>query len=222
MEENKKRGNVLTIVLVVLLLIAVGVICYLLGSNNANENNQNNSSNVSEEKENNQDSGNNTNVEEENTIIPVSYTPKCTEVTEPLVTDIEVTKYNNIVEYIQEQQNVQITLSYCKDSDSIEGVNYTLTDSEKNMALNEIKNSNYYMETGGVGGGACVPDVYINYERNNTQYVLKYWGHVMSSDDGNIYKILDESMNETQYNSPCAYMTDTLGSTINDIIKYER
>lgn len=49
MEDKNNVSNTLKIILVVLLLIAVGVICYLLGSNNTDENSQNKENNVTEE-----------------------------------------------------------------------------------------------------------------------------------------------------------------------------
>lgn len=201
--ENKSNNNVLTIILIVLLVIAVGVIGYLLGSKGSTDNDQNN------------------NPENDTNIISTSYTPKCNSNQLNLQVDIDDTQYNNIFDYIEEQQNIKVNLSYCSDSDDVEGVNYTLTEAEKTKALNEMKNNNHYVETGGLGGGACVPTVEIKYERNNKQYVLKYWGHIMDSNDGNIYKILDKSISTIQIEDSCGYLIETLGSTINNITKYE-
>lgn len=220
MEEKKNKSNILTIVLVVLLLIAVGVICYLLGSSNTNKNNQNNSGNISEEKENNEVSDDNKK-EEETKITPVSYSPKCVEENQSsLQTDIDETKYDNVFEYIKEQQNINIKLSYCIDGD-IETPDYILNETEKNNALNEI--SSHYIENAGLGGGPCVPTTEISYTRNNNSYFVKYNGHVMSSNDGNIYKIIDKSVTISQSSQEaCHYFVQSLGSTINNITKYER
>lgn len=200
MMENKRNNNVLIIVLVTLLFIAVCVICYLLGSNNVKENNK---------------------PQEEINITPTSYIPKCNNNQQNLQVNIDDTQYNNIFDYIKGQQNVKINLLYCSNSEDAERVNYTLTEAEKIRALNEMKDNNHYVETDGLGGGACVPTVEIKYERNNKQYVLKYWGHIMDSNDGNIYKILDKSISATQIQDSCGYLIETLGSTINNIIKYE-
>lgn len=220
MEAKKNNSKILTIILVVLLLIAVGVICYLLGSNNnTNKNNQNNGNNITEEeKENN---SNNT-TQEETTTKPVSYSPKCNNKTENLELNIDENKYNNIIEYIKEQKNVEIGLWYCSDFDDINGVNYTLSETEKNKAINELSNSKYYMEDIETGGGACVPTTKISYTRNNKQYFVEYWGHIMSSNDGNIYKIIDKSVTNSFTQEYCKYQISTIGSTINNITKYER
>ena len=213
MEENKKRSNVLTIILFVLLLIAVGVICYLLGSNSA-KNNNNNNNNPTEEKENN---SNNTT---ENVITPVSYSPKCVEDSQAsLKVDIDETKYNSVVDYIKIQQDVKIELSYCV-GDEIEQINYILNETEKNSTLSEI--GSHYIENTGLGGGACVPTTKISYTRNNNSYFIEYWGYVMSSNDGNIYKIIDKTVTVPQSTQDsCHYFIQSLGPTVNNITKYE-
>lgn len=212
MEENKNRGNVLTIILFVLLLVAVGVIGYLLGSNSDKENVDNNNNNLSSTEE------------KENTITPVSYSPKCSKnVEDNLQVDIDENKYNNVIDYIKDQDNVKISLWYCSNSEDIESMNYTLSEIEKDKALNELLNSNHYMEDLETGGGACVPTITISYTRNDKQYFVKYWGKIIEScNDGNIYKIIDKSVTNNFTQEYCMYQISTLGTTINDIIKYER
>lgn len=222
MEEKKNNGNLLTIILFILLLIAVGVICYLLGSNSAKDNDNISNNNPTQEKENNKESENNPTEEKENAITPVSYTPKCKNNKETLEVNIDDAKYNNVVEYIKDQKNIKISLWYCSNIDDIEGVNYTLTEIEKNVALNEILNSKHHMEDIEVGGGACVPTTKISYARNDKQYFVEYSGHIMSSNDGNIYKIIDKSVTNTYTQEYCQYQISSLGSTINNVIKYER
>lgn len=230
MEEKKNKNNILTIVLVVLLLIVVGVICYLLGINDVNENNQNNNGNVSEEKENNQDSENNPMIEEETSITPVGYTPKCSDSQtqqKNLLVDIDETKYINISEYIQKQKNVKINISYCKvinsSTDEVKDAQYQLTDTEKNNVLAEMKNSTFEIKSSGIGG-MCQPTLRITYEKNNNQYYIEYTRFyeqlfAMNSDDGNIYKILDKtvenSLSEPQY---CLYVFDNLSNYANSLI----
>ncbi|MBQ9072085.1 MAG: hypothetical protein IJY25_02900 [Bacilli bacterium] len=228
--EEKKNNNILTIVLFVLLLIAVGVIGYLFGSNNAKDNNNNNGGNTTEEKENNQDESNNVD-EEENIITPVSYTPKCANDNQQnLQVDIDENQYNNIVEYISNQQNVKITLNYCDENSEteIDGVahfdlaEYTLSDSEKNSALSELVNKSHGLGSGGLGGGPCVPFTTISYTRNNNSYFIKYWGNIVSDcNDGNIYKIIDKTATTPESQEYCHYSIESLGSTINNITKYE-
>jgi len=216
MEENKKRGNVLTIILFILLVIAVGVICYLLGSNSV-KNSDNNNDIPTEEKDNNS----NPTTEQEKPITPVDYSPKCVEDNQSnLQTDIDETEYNNVNEYIKTQQNVKIKLSYCV-GDEIEQTDYVLNETEKNSALSEI--SSHYIENTGLGGGPCVPTTEISYIRNSKSFFVKYWGNVMSSNDGNIYKIIDKTATIPQPSQDaCHYFVQSLGSTINNITKYER
>lgn len=216
MEEKKNSSNVLTIILFVLLVIAVGVICYLLGSNNTNENNLNNDNNITEEKENN---------ESESTITPFSYTPKCPQ-QENLMVDIDDTKYDSIVKYIQEQKNVKISIKYCETFEeepmNFEEAIYELTDEEKNQVLNEIKSSVVDITASGVGG-VCVPTLEINYERNNKQYYISYYQlFAMSSNDGNIFKITDKlvrniATEEDITRFGCLYNFNNLSNTASSI-----
>lgn len=217
--EEKKNNNLLIIILFVLLLIAVGVICFLLGSNSVKDNNQNNGSSVTEEKENNEDSQNNNNIKEEteNTITPVSYTPKCNSNNTNYLVDIDETKYNNISEYIQDQDNVKLIINYFLVAEGDEK-EYILTDSEKNSVLDEMKNSTFSIIESGFGG-AGISSFKIQYERNNKQYCLSFWGKsVMYSEDGNIYKILDKSVDNTlTYQSECVYYFKNLSSSLTSL-----
>lgn len=223
MEENKNKNNVLTIILVVLLLIAVGVICYLLGSNSVKDSDNKNNEKLTEEKDDNKQ-------DNETSIIPVSYSPKCSDSQtqqQNLLVDIDETKYNNIFEYVQEQKNVKILVNHCKvdeshpnaDNNGFVNGTYELTDSEEEIVINEMKNSQFGIAESGIGG-ACVSGLEITYERNNKEYYISYWGlFAMSSNDGNIYKILDKSVNNTlsepQY---CLYYFNNLSSTANSIL----
>lgn len=234
MEEKKNKSNMLTIILIVLLLIAVGVIFYLLGINNTNENNQNNENNITEEeKQNNQDSENNTNVEEENTITPVSYSPKCSDSQtkqKNLLVDIDETKYNNISEYIQAQKNISITITSCEGDENNPNADelgmvwkkYILTESQKNTVLNSIKDSSYKISNDGIGG-VCVSSFEINYERKDKIYSVSFWGYFhLSSDDGNIYKIIDKTVTNTlEQPEYCIYdfanLEDRIVSLVNEL-----
>lgn len=214
MEQCKKNNNMLTIILFILLLIAVEVICYLLGSNNSNADNKNKQNNITEE-----NNHTNKSEEDEKVITPTNYNPKCNSENKSYLTDIDETKYNNIVEYIKEQKNVQIILSYCKSFETYEYADYTLTEDEKNSVLNEMKNSSFKISQADVGG-AGVSSLKISYERNNSQYYISYWGlHIMKSNDGNIYKILDKSTNNTLSEPQlCFYGFSNLSSTAKALV----
>ena len=227
MEERKNKSNVLIIILFILLLIAVGIICYLLGSSSAKESDKNNSTNQTEQKENSETSNDNLN-EEEIQINPTAYTPKCVDSfvkSEKVFTDIDETKYNNIIEYIKEQQNVEITLTYCDDNpkteDLLETTTYKLTNSEMDIVFNEIANSKYNIVLSELGG-ACVDSLKITYERKNNKYEVFYYQlFAMHSNDGNIYKILDKSVNNTlpeEEREYCGYFFDNLSNTATSIM----
>lgn len=216
-QENKKRYNPLTIVLFVFLLVAVGVIGYLIGSNSVKDNN------VKENKV----EENNKVVEEKINIEPVNYSPKCNNVSaqeKTLMSDIDSSKYDSIFEYIEEQKNVTVLINYHKGDLNVQngvvsGV-YELTEEEKNIVFNEMKNSKIEIATAGIGG-AYISSLEIKYERNNKEYFVSFWGFfAMSSDDGNIYKIIDESINNTLEDSQnCLYSFDNLSSTAKSITK---
>lgn len=222
MEEKKNKSNLLTIILVILLIIAVGVICYLLGSNNTNDNIQNNNTNVEEKEENNQSdvTADEESKDEEVEIQPTSYIPKCSNSQTPqnLLVDIDESKYNNISEYIQLQDDVQLSITYCKDG-TYDSLTYNLSDLEKNNVLNEMKSSVVSIEKDGIGG-ACVPSLKINYKRNNKEYYVSYYGtSAMTSDDGNIYKIFDKSVNNTLSEpSSCLYYFNNLSNTATSLM----
>jgi len=221
MEEKKNIGNVLTIILVFLLLIAVGTIGYFIGSNKTKENNLNNNEIKEEDKQ-----------EDEviDEITPVAYTPKCVDSSAKenvLMTDIDDTKYNNIVEYIQEQENVKVLINHCKYDENNVAANeygfvagtYELTKLEQKNVFNEIKNSIFEITQSGIGG-ACVSDLEITYERNNKKYYILYYQlFAMTSNDGNIYKILDKTVNNTlEQPKDCLYHFDNLSNTANSIL----
>lgn len=232
MEERKNKSNILIIILFILLLIAVGIICYLLGSSSVKQS-DNNSENTTEQKENNETSNQNLN-EEETVIEPTAYTRKCIRNSTQqniLMADIDETKYNNVVEYIKHQENIKITVAYCDENSEkeIDGVahfdltEYVLTDSEKNNSLNEISNMKLSIGEGGIGGGPCVPITTISYKKNNSSYFVKYLGNILQeSNDGNIYKIIDKTSDAPQSQEYCFYYIESLGSTIDNITKYER
>lgn len=217
MEEKKNKSNILIIILFILLLIAVGIICYLLGSSSVKQN-DNNSENTTEQKENSETSDDNST--EESVITPTAYTPLCHHNNQQnLQVDIDETKYNDIVDYIQAQKNIEITLSYCDDDTATEDIeigSYTLNKSERNSVLKEMKNSDYYSSDEGIGG-VCVASMNISYERNSKKYEVNFYElfAMTSSNDGNIYKILDKNLSPMDF---CNYKFRNLSSTASSIL----
>jgi hypothetical protein len=57
-------------------------------------------------------------------------------------------------------------------------------------------------------------------ERKNKPYYVSYYGlFAMTSNDGNIYKIIDKSINNTLENPQvCLYNTNNLSSTASSIV----
>ena len=204
MEKNKKIVNILSFILIIIL---VGIIGYLLGSMSSKEDNN---KILSDEKDEIKE-------EEKNQITPVNYVPKCQEQTQSnLKVDIDETKYNDIIQYINEQQKVIVTLE-------IEGENskiHKLTEQEKNIVLSEIKNSTYSITDSGLGG---VNHYFlkISYEKNNIEYYVLFNYFVgMYSNDGNIYKILDKSIvNSSLSIEGCIYEFSNLSPTAISIFK---
>lgn len=224
------NSNVKNRILCLIILIIVVVACYFAGyfiglkvsESNYNKDNEIVEDNKSEQED--ETSNDNVLPEEKSVVVAKDYTPKCDENTREetnLIVDIEHNKYNHIIDYIKEQENVSIDLGYCLDSDPDNYVEYTLNDLEKNNALNEINKQKQYIETIELGGGACVPSVEIKYQRNGNQYKVSYWGYVMESNDGNIYKIIDDNHSGSIDKKYCHYLTDGLGSTINSMTEYE-
>ena len=225
--EEKKNNNIIVIILTILLIIVALIIGYLIGNNITKGNNLNNDEIKEESKEqveeNNQD---NTNInveekEEETVITPVAYTPKCIDTPNQqsnLLVDIDEIKYNNISEYIQDQNDVKLSITYCKEGELPSELTYNLSEMEKNSVLTEMKSSLVSIEKSGIGG-VCVPGLKISYKRNNNEYYVLYYGFfAMTSNDGNIYKIIDKSVNNTlddpQY---CLYNFNNLSSTVSSL-----
>ena len=228
MEVNKNKSNIIIIILSILLVIAIGVICFLLISNPSKNNFKIDSENTEEKVENNEEK-----TEELMEMQPDEnfgkidkfyYNPKCMDSsmdTKNLYVDIDETKFNNISECIMKQKNVKFTISYCKQNavtGEDESFEYVLTKNEMQEALNEMQESKYNIAPSGIGGW-CVPGLSIEYERNNQKYSIGYFQFfALSSNDGNIYKILDKSLENTLSDPKnCLYTTDNLSKTISDI-----
>ena len=223
------KNKILYLIILVIALVACYFSGYFIGlkGSESNDHKTNKDNEIVEENKSEQEEGtsNETGVPEEKPVVVAKdYTPKCDENTREetnLIVDIEDNKYNHIIDYIKEQENVSIDLGYCLDSDPDNYVEYTLNDLEKNNALNEIKQQKQYIEAIELGGGACVPSVEIKYQRNGKQYKVSYWGYVMESNDGNIYKIIDDNHSGSIDKKYCHYLTNGLGSTINSMTEYE-
>ena len=156
---------------------------------------------------------------------PSDYVPKMRvwgKLISSIQTDVDVTKYNNIFEYIEKQDNVSIGFVYCTGEDynniETEGYSgqYTFTDTEVKTILSEMKKSTQEIK-GGLGG-VCVPMVKISYTRNGVSKYLNLYSvyAITETNDGNIYKIYDKNVQSTDDTS--SYLFQNLSETLKNKI----
>ena len=147
---------------------------------------------------------------------------------ETYTVDVDVSKYNNIFEYIEKQDNVSMQVTYCTAEDSNNIVaggtskfsgKYTFNSAEVNTILNEMKQSS--QNTKGGLGGLCVPQVTINYQRNGVSKYLNLYStfSITETNDGNIYKIYDKNITYEITFEDANYGFDTLSETLNNKIQ---
>ena len=222
MEGNKSNSGLVVslIIFIVISLVLGGFILYdkVLSTKVEDNNKIENNNNVIEE-------DNNDNAE---ILTPSSYTTKCNE-GEPKNYTVygDVSKYSNIFEYIANQKEVAVKLNYCTNEIESEGeagilyktADYTLTDTEVDTFLNEMKNGvSKYLEGG--HSVQCTGNLSISYKINetiNNVEISMVDVQILSSTDGNIYKIIDSNINETAP-SYCLYSAGTSSETIKNII----
>lgn len=53
---------------------------------------------------------------EEDVFEPYSYSPNCQNSKDTYIVDVDTDKYNNIIDYIEDQENIKVTLSYCTEN----------------------------------------------------------------------------------------------------------
>lgn len=222
--KHKKKNNKLAIWFGVAIAILACIGAFFLGHSLAK--NENSSSEGNENKEEvNKENKDETVVEPENDgIEPYSYSPNCQNSKDTYIVDVDTDKYNNIIDYIEDQENIKVTLSYCTENLNDEtGMNpfishtYTLTEAEQKAVFNDIRNSSYTLYEQGLGG-ACPSILKIYYEHNNKEYSLEFFDLIAISDanDGNIYAILDKNTTKPSYD--CMYYYENLSSTAKAIL----
>lgn len=226
MEENKEvkqKNNKLGVFIVLAVGLVMCVGAFFLGQSLANKEDE--ILNKEETKEDKQEETNkeeNKEEQKEDTIEPYSYKSVCQNIDESYLVDVDVNKYNNIVDYIDEQENVEIVISYCTvNSNDVNGDEpfigdeYILNDSEEKKVLDDIRKSKYTLTGDGLGG-ACVDSLEIHYEHNGKKYDVSFYSFMaLSSNDGNIYAILDKGKNKKEY---CEYQFENLSPTANSIL----
>lgn len=221
MEVNKNKSNIIIIILSILLVIAIGVICFLLFNNkpkNITEIN-NNTSEVTVENNNEE----NEKKEEVNNIVTTEYKSQCDD--QKLFVDVDENKYKNIFSYIREQDNVKISYDdYEMNEDgSIKGHKLVnLNKEETDKLLEKLVNNDYAIDIylGGLGGAPSY-SIYFDYERKNVKYNVEfYFFNYFSSNDGNAYKIVEKDVSKIQGTSlisdyGCGYSFSNLAKILN-------
>ena len=201
--------------------VAIGIldciVYFILGQSLANKEDEKIKEKEEVENEVNKDE---TVVEPENDEIePYSYSPNCQNSKDTYIVDVDIDKYNNIIDYIEDQENIKVTLSYCTENLNDEtgmepfiGHTYTLTEAEQKAVFNDIRNSSYTLYEQGLGG-ACPSTLKIYYEHNNKEYSIDFFDLIAISEanDGNIYAILDKNTKKPSYD--CMYYYENLSPT---------
>lgn len=214
--ENKKSG--LTIILVIIIAILCLVVGILIGDKFLGSNDKvDNDANV-EEKNESED------------LTASAYTPKCIgDNSQTFTVYGDVSKYSNVFDYIEDQKDVAISLNYC--TNEVEGTgeagviykraDYNLTKDEITTFLTEMKNSKAEYLTGGFGA-LCAVNATISYKMNNIEnniMIVMGMGQIISSTDGNIYKIIDSNVTESIPQYYCLYSVGNLNQTATNIVK---
>lgn len=148
--------------------------------------------------------------------------PKCESGKEQLIytdTDINVNNYNNIAEYLEQQENLTITLSYYPISDDGSELSYELSQEEREQILMEMKSSKISSIGGfGFAGGSILE---IKYTRNNEELHISFVNlRPIDTNDGNLVKIMDNLLGDDYYTEIgfCNYSIENIGNTVQNIV----
>lgn len=221
-EPRKNKGKGLVIALIVVLLFIVGISGFLLGRYSVDKKDTSNNDGLEEEKVEGQE-------ETEEQLIVSTYTSKCnSDGTKNFTVYGDVSKFSNIFEYIEKQEDLVITLNYCTNEIASEGdagifyktQDYNLTLNEIGDFLTEMKNGTAKYLQGG-HSLQCTGDLKISYKINgNFNYVKinMIEAQVLSSTDGNIFKIIDSNVTD-EISEHCLYSAGTASQTIKNIIE---
>ena len=139
----------------------------------------------------------------------------------------DVSKYSNVFDYIEDQKDLAISLNYCTNEVESTGeigvvyktADYNLTNDEITTFLTEMKNSSAKYLEGGFGA-LCAVNATISYKINdvsNSVVIIMGMGKIISTTDGNIYKIIDTNINEP-VPSYCLYSVGSLSQTATNIV----
>lgn len=189
------KKNIFIVILMVIIFCLGG---YLVFDKVSDSNSNNEAENNVQESNNQEVKDNGENIESD--LVEESlYVPKGQNSLESkaLMADVDDSKYTNIFDYISAQDNVSVTLTaYIREEAGDRQVEYKLTQEEINTYFSEARTTNV-STVSNIGGVAN--SLKIEYYRNGKMHTLSLFGcEVLSpnGEDGNIYKILDKSINE--------------------------
>ena len=152
-----------------------------------------------------------------------AYTPKCNNehIEKGLFSDIKDNEYSNIFDYIKKQENISISYSYCDEDEDGDGVfnliKYDLTQSEMSKLLDELGKLKGVIFDDGVGG-VCPPTINIRYKKGEYDGYVSLWGDILATNDGNIYRIIDDNYKKKFDKEYCVYVIEdtfvAIGNTL--------
>lgn len=228
--KHKQKNNKLAIWFGVAIAILACIGAFFLGQSLAKNENSSSEGNENKEEVKEETKPKEELPKEEDTVVepeedvfePYSYKANCKNIDKSYIVDVDVSKYDNIVDYINEQENIEIEIDYCVENmNDINGdepyliKSYMLTDSEEKKVLDEIKTSKHSLVDSGLGG-VCSDSLDISYERNGKKYEVSFYGlFALSSNDGNIYAILDKGKSKKEF---CNYEFENLSPTAKAIL----
>ncbi len=226
-QEQKQKGNnkILGIVIVILVLFIVALLAFIFINNSKSKTAKNSNVNSENKEEINKDDSSKNNVNNSsNDVIfeDLDYTPKCNNTlldgqTILYTANFEASKYNNIVEYLKEQKNLTVTLKhyYLTENNESKNIDKVLSDDEVNNMFKEMSPS--IVKIGGIGF-VSGPILYINYTKGDKQLYVSFTQlQVIDTNDGDLLRIMDNSIADD--NDFCNYGigVDSIGSTVKNI-----
>ena len=118
------------------------------------------------------------------------YSSKCKDIKG--IVDVDINKYTNIYDYIMDQENLKVEVEKYNDEGPYR---VELSKEEIKLFFDNMKKNKVYIGEANFSGGAN-PFVYIFYTRNKEEKSVGIFGiySISSSNDINIYRILDENI----------------------------
>ena len=224
--ENKKSGVLTGVIIGLLIGLVVGLVLYIvMDKKDDNDNKTDDKKQTTEttkddkKKEDKKEEPKDDDKKEENSYEYTSFgmLPDGSKATG--IVDIDTSKYTNIYDYIEEQENVKVIIDYYeKVGDDYPEKQYELSSAEKEKFINNMKKSHFEIKLGGLGG-MLTSSIFIKYTRNGEEKTVKiYQSYALSSsDDINIFKIIDDNATVKEDNAN-VYAIYDFDNTIYDLV----